>query len=81
MFFSDSAPTRSSLGAINGLAQTVACTMRIFAPLVASSLFSFTQQHNLLRGTFVYWILGLVVIAGIYMSTKLPNSAKSEDEE
>ena len=79
IYFSDSAPTKSALGAINGLAQTVACTVRIFGPLIASSLFSFTHQHNLLGGTMVYWILWLVTLATMYASSHLPKHLKSED--
>jgi hypothetical protein len=65
IYFSDAAPTKSALGVINGLGQTVACSVRKFAPLLASSLFSVTHQHNLLGGTMVYWILWVFVITGM----------------
>ncbi|KIM84952.1 hypothetical protein PILCRDRAFT_817783 [Piloderma croceum F 1598] len=78
VYISDSAPTKSALGAVNGLGQTVACSARIFAPLIASSLFSVTHQHNLLGGTMVYWILWMFVIAGVYASSKLPRHLKSQ---
>jgi len=78
LYFSDSAPTKSALGAINGLAQTVACSVRIFAPLIASSLFALTHQHNLLGGTMVYWVLWVFVIAGMYASSQLPRHLKSD---
>ncbi|KAF7977167.1 hypothetical protein HWV62_4599 [Athelia sp. TMB] len=80
IFFNDSAPTKSTLGAVNGLAQTVACSVRIFAPVTASSLFSLTQQHNLLGGTMVYWILFACVFCGSYASSKLPKHLKEDDE-
>ena len=78
LYFSDSAPSKSALGAVNGLAQTVACSVRIFAPLIASSLFSVTHQHNLLGGTMVYWILSVFVMAGMYASSQLPKQLKSQ---
>jgi len=79
IYFNDSAPSKSTIGAINGLAQTVACSARIFAPLAASSLFSLSQQHNLLGGTMVYWILCGVVIVGIFPSSQLPKHLQSKE--
>ena len=72
VFFSDSAPTKSSLGAINGMGHIIASTMRVFAPLTASSLFSASQQYNMLGGNFVYCVTLMIVLVGIYMSSKLP---------
>jgi hypothetical protein len=80
IYFSDSAATKSALGAINGLGQIVACSVRIFAPLLTFSLFSVTHQHNLLGGTMVYWILWVFVIAGMYASCHLPKHLKSQAE-
>lgn len=80
ILLSEAAPTKSSLGAINGLGQTVACTIRIFAPVMASSFFSLSQEKNLLGGTMVYWILEISVIAGIYVSFQLTEPEKREDD-
>jgi len=80
IYFSNSAPTKSALGVINGLAQTVACSARIFAPLITSSLFSLTHQHNLLRGTMVYWVLEAFVIGGMYAASQLPIHLKPEGQ-
>jgi Na+/melibiose symporter-like transporter len=75
----DAAPSRSALGTINGLAQTVATTCRIFAPIVASSLFSLSQQHHLLHGTMVYCVLGVFVLCGLLVSLRLPQKLDLED--
>ncbi|KZP23886.1 MFS general substrate transporter, partial [Athelia psychrophila] len=79
IFFNNSAPTKSTLGAVNGLAQTVACFARILAPITSSSLFSLTQQYNLLGGTMVYWILVSFFLCGLYASSYLPKHLKEEE--
>jgi hypothetical protein len=76
IYINEAAPNRRALGTINGLAQTVATTCRIFSPVVASSLFSLSQQHNVLGGYMVYGILSLVVVAGLFFSSQLPESSK-----
>lgn len=81
IFFNNSAPTKSTLGAVNGLAQTVACFARIIAPVTSSSLFSLTQQYNLLGGTMVYWILISFFVCGLYASSYLPKHLKEEEDE
>jgi len=78
IILSDTAPTKSSLGAINGLAQTVACTMRIFAPFIASSLFSLSQEREILGGTMVFWIIEAVVVAGVVASFRIEDAPKGQ---
>jgi hypothetical protein len=72
MHINEAAPSRRALGTLNGLAQTVATTCRIFAPITASSLFSLSQQHNLLGGNLVYYIMLVVAMCGLFVSTGLP---------
>jgi hypothetical protein len=76
IYFNDSAPTKATLGAVNGLAQTTASTVRTFAPLTASSLFAFSQQHNLLGGTLVYWVVCFFGLAGWAAATRLPRQLR-----
>lgn len=70
-----------SLGALNGLAQTIACTMRIFAPFISSSLFSLSQEKNLLGGTMVFWFNALLGVGGFWMSLKIAKAPKKDDDE
>jgi len=79
IYFNDSAPTKAALGAVNGLAQTTASTVRTFAPLTASSLFALSQQHNILGGTLVYWIICLSGLAGWAAATRLPKQLRSTE--
>jgi hypothetical protein len=74
----DAAPSRKALGTINGLAQTVGVSCRIFAPSIASSLFSLSVQHDLLGGTMVYCILEIIAVCGLLVSLGLPEKIDSE---
>lgn len=76
IYITNAAPTPSTLGSINGMAQMVACTARIFAPLTATTLFSLTHQYNVLGGTLVYWIYLVLILGGVYASSKLPKHLK-----
>lgn len=78
IYFTDLAPSRSSLGTVNGMAQVVASTTRTFAPVVASSLFAISLQFNVLDGTMVYWVLSLFVLAGFIGAFKLPRRLSSD---
>lgn len=66
------APSRSDLGAINGLAQAVASVSRSFAPAVASSLFAISLEHNLAGGNGVHYIMLAIVASGIPVTFMLP---------
>ncbi|KAF8872620.1 major facilitator superfamily multidrug-resistance, DHA1 sub-family [Infundibulicybe gibba] len=66
-----SVPSRGSMGAINGLAQTLACSMRTLAPSIASSLFSISLERNLAGGNLVYIILLGINLIGIRTSFML----------
>lgn len=79
MQINNAAPNRRALGTLNGLAQTVATTCRIFAPITASSLFSLSKQHNLLGGTMVYCILAGIVVCGLLVSLGLPQTTEQSD--
>src|SRR6185369_2726110 len=56
IFITASAPTKGSLGATNGLAQMSVSVSRAFGPGMATSLFSFSAECNLLGGYAVYVI-------------------------
>lgn len=57
----------------------VASTVRIFAPLVASSLFAVSVERNVLGGTMIYWFLWVFVAIGVFCSFQLPRRLKSDD--
>ena len=74
VFITDSAPSQSVLGAVNGLGHAVGCVTRSLAPTVASSLFAISLQRNWAGGNAVFYILMGVVICGIRSSFMLPKT-------
>ncbi|KAJ7284430.1 major facilitator superfamily multidrug-resistance, DHA1 sub-family [Mycena rebaudengoi] len=78
IFIVDSAPTRNSLGGVNGIAQMVSSTLRSLAPSIASSLFATSIKHNLLHGNFVFAVLFVITLIGLRATFLLPKRLRSE---
>ncbi|KAH9046375.1 MFS general substrate transporter [Lactarius deliciosus] len=72
MFVASAAPNKRSLGALNGLAQTVVSTQRAVGPAAAASLFAFSLQNNVLGGQFAYAVLLSLACVGLCMAVQLP---------
>lgn len=74
MYVSSSAPSKRSLGATNGLAQTVVSIQRTVAPAAAASLFAFSLNNNILGGNFTYVVLVVLVCIGLCIAVQLPKN-------
>jgi MFS family permease len=74
MFVSSAAPNKRSLGAMNGLAQTIVSTQRAVGPAAAASLFAFSLQNNVLGGQFAYAVLLALACVGLYVASQLPRN-------
>ncbi|KAH9166546.1 MFS general substrate transporter, partial [Lactarius sanguifluus] len=72
IFLSSAPPNKRSLGATNGLAQTVVTIQRTVGPTVAVSLFAYSLQNNVLGGQFAYVVLLSLVGAALRVATQLP---------
>ncbi|KAF7424586.1 hypothetical protein PC9H_009894 [Pleurotus ostreatus] len=72
IYISASAPSRSMLGATNGLAQTTVSIMRAIGPATANSLFSLSIEKQYLGGWMVYYSLLCVVGTSIFVGSLLP---------
>ncbi|KZP23804.1 MFS general substrate transporter [Athelia psychrophila] len=68
---------RTALGALNGLAQTVASLIRAIAPSTASSLFSVSLEQNIIEGNMVYIILLAITLMGVGAATRIPKPARA----
>ncbi|KAL5632165.1 hypothetical protein ACGC1H_000243 [Rhizoctonia solani] len=68
-----SAPSRRSLGAVNGLAQMVASASRALGPGAATSLFAISVQKNLLGGSLVWFVLAAIGILGLVAACRIPS--------
>lgn len=74
MYISTAAPNKWSLGATNGLAQTIVSIQCTVGPAAAASLFAFSLENNILRGNFVYVVLLAVVCIGLGVAVQLPKN-------
>ena len=74
MYISSAAPNKRSLGATNGVAQTVVSIQRTVAPAAAATLFAFSLENNILRGNFVYVVLVAIVCVGLGVAFQLPRN-------
>jgi len=72
MFTAAAAPNKRSLGATNGLAQTVVAIQRTVGPAAAASLFAFSLANDVLGGNFGYVVLLGVVCVGLFVAAQLP---------
>lgn len=69
---SAAAPNRRSLGATNGIAQTVASIVRVIGPAASTSLFAASAKHNLLGGYAVYLILTVLSGLSLFVVARMP---------
>ncbi|KAG2110676.1 major facilitator superfamily domain-containing protein [Suillus discolor] len=72
MYINASAPNRASIGATNGLAQTVVSVIRAVGPAVANSAYSLSIEKQLLGGNMVYWLMAGMVCIAIGVGSALP---------
>ena len=72
MYIASAVPNKRSLGAANGLSQTVVSLQRMIGPAVADWLFAFSLMNNVLGGNFAYVILVCLVGLGVCVSAQLP---------
>ncbi|KAJ7204628.1 major facilitator superfamily domain-containing protein [Mycena haematopus] len=76
MFIADGAPSKAAMSMTNGLGQVAGTMSRTVAPVFATSLYSFSTEHNLLHGYLVFVILLLVTVGGIRCSLLLPRELR-----
>jgi len=79
MYVTASAPNKRSLGATNGLAQTIVSIARAVGPAFSTSLFSVSAEQNVLGGYGVYALLLVLSIGAIFLATLLPSKLWDED--
>ena len=79
MFITAAAPNKCSLGAINGMGQTVVSTLRALGPATSTSLFAFSLEYNLLGGYAVYVILFAVSGLSLLLAVRLPKEPWRRD--
>jgi hypothetical protein len=81
MFVIASAPTKRSLGAVNGLSQTVVSIARAVGPAMSTSLYSLSVERNLLGGYAVYIILFVCSSLALLLAMQLPHKLWEEHQD
>ncbi|KAI0246217.1 major facilitator superfamily domain-containing protein [Lactifluus subvellereus] len=74
MYVCSAAPNRRSLGATNGLAQTMVSIQRTVAPAAAASLFAFSVKNDVLGGHLTYVVLLAAVCVSLCVAVQLPRT-------
>jgi hypothetical protein len=80
MFINASAPNQRSLGAVNGLGQTLVSIGRVIVPALASSLLSFSIELGG-HGYLAYAALLLAALGSIFIALSLPRLGYSRCQE
>jgi MFS family permease len=75
MYIGAATPNKASLGATNGIAQTIVSVMRAVGPATVNSAYSLSIEEHILGGYFAYWVMvamvGLTLWAGYLLPKKL----------
>ncbi|EIW79412.1 MFS general substrate transporter [Coniophora puteana RWD-64-598 SS2] len=80
MLITAAAPNKRTLGAVNGLGQTVASTARAISPAMVTSIFAASKQYNLLGGNLVYVFMLGVILAFFILSGHLPEPPEEKQD-
>ncbi|EIM90953.1 MFS general substrate transporter [Stereum hirsutum FP-91666 SS1] len=80
IFITSAAPNQQSLGATNGLAQTVASIVRTIGPALSTSMFAMSIELNIMGGYGVYFIMAALSLSSLILAARLPPSAWKSNE-
>ncbi|KAF8875898.1 hypothetical protein BD779DRAFT_1804459 [Infundibulicybe gibba] len=72
IYVTASSPNQHSLGATNGLSQMGVSFARALGPALATSLFSFSVEKNMLGGYAVYVVLSCISCLVMFLAVRLP---------
>ncbi|KAJ7248248.1 major facilitator superfamily domain-containing protein [Mycena haematopus] len=81
IYVRSAAPSKYSLGATNGIAQTCISIVRAIGPVASTSLFSFSLERNILGGWLVYVVMVLISALTLLGTTSLPTKVWEVPEE
>ncbi|KAJ3867400.1 major facilitator superfamily domain-containing protein [Lentinula novae-zelandiae] len=77
IFVINGAPSKSALGATNGFCQASKTMARTIGPVLATSLFSLSKEHDLCGGYLVYTIFMLITFVCMRTTMYLPRELKN----
>ncbi|KAJ7616315.1 MFS general substrate transporter [Mycena polygramma] len=74
IYVRSAAPSKHSLGATNGIAQTCISIVRAIGPVASTSLFSISLEKNLLGGWLVYVVMVIISALTLLGTRYLPTN-------
>ncbi|KAJ3815743.1 major facilitator superfamily domain-containing protein [Lentinula aff. lateritia] len=77
IFVINGAPSKSALGATNGFCQASKTMARTIGPVLATSLFSLSKEHDLCGGYLVYTMFMLITFVCMRTTMYLPRELKN----
>ncbi|KAG2075738.1 hypothetical protein BDR04DRAFT_861537 [Suillus decipiens] len=80
VYHSLSALANNVLDAVNGLAQTSASMGHAVGPALTTSPFTFSNEHNVLNGNAVYFVLILLAGVSRWLVSQLPDEIQDRDK-
>ncbi|KZT20445.1 MFS general substrate transporter, partial [Neolentinus lepideus HHB14362 ss-1] len=75
IYINSSAPSKRSLGATNGMAQTTVSVIRAVGPAMATSLFAVSVERQLMGGNLVYAVFAAATCGCLCVAGTLPEEA------
>lgn len=82
MFITASAPSKNTLGSINGIGQTSASIARAIGPAMATSMYALSKEHHIFGGHAVFvWLMLLAVVFRWFIPSGLPDEFRVRDEQ
>ncbi|KAF8840911.1 MFS general substrate transporter [Paxillus ammoniavirescens] len=72
LYVTASAPNPKALGAVNGLSQTTVSAVRAIGPALATSMFAYCVEHDVLGGYAVYLVMIVITLATSRFIAMLP---------
>lgn len=80
MYITSSAPSKRSLGSVNGVAQTGVSVARLVAPGVANMMLGVSIERGWMGGYAVYLVLSLLAGVGVVLAGRLPRGVWEAEE-
>jgi hypothetical protein len=73
-------PTRTALGSINGMQQSLACLSRAIGPIFSTSLFAFsiTNTYGFLDGQMIWLVFSVISLMTWYLSSQMRGANESQ---
>lgn len=80
IYVTASSPSKDSLGTTNGISQMTVSIARATGPILATSLFAFSVERNVLGGYAVYTIIFMLSCLALFPALRLPTKPWDESD-